>query len=215
MAVVIPNKSRTQAEFHDTEINETNLISEVSRTSQSVFEKHTLTASISKEPAPANPDKPEPYGDSMESGQKTLPQRSSEIASLGARRAQQRQIYAKRPSMKRLTCLSMTSSVGAFYLNARGRKIEKVGNVNCPAEAKSHELFGILRLLVTNFPDGTFKHIHLFASSGDQILDDAASRIAQLASPFETFQDELRESTDELENIRTWQFRKNASLRSS
>ena len=84
-----------------------------------------------------------------------------------------------------------------------------------PAEAKSHELFGILRLLVTNFPDGIFKHIHLFESSGEQILDDAASRIAQLASPFETFQDELRESTDELENIRTWQFRKNASLRSS
>ena len=87
--------------------------------------------------------------------------------------------------------------------------------MNYPAEAKSHELFGILRLLVTDFPDGTFKHIHLFESSGEQILDDAASRIAQLASPFETFQDELIESTDELENIRTWQFRKNASLRSS
>tara|TARA_S200000501_G_scaffold49331_1_gene39578 strand:- start:386 stop:739 length:354 start_codon:yes stop_codon:yes gene_type:complete len=117
--------------------------------------------------------------------------------------------------MKRLTCLSMTSSVGTFYLRARGRRIEKVGNVNYPAEAKSHQLFGILRLLVTNVPDGTLKQIHLFESSGEQILDDAACRFGQLASPFGTFQDELRESTDELEIIRTWQFRKNSSLRSS
>ena len=215
MEVVTPNTSPTQAEFHDTEINEINLISEVSSTSQSVFEKRTLTASISKEQAPANPDTPGPYRDSTESGQKTLPQRNSEIASLGARLAQQRRIYGKRPSMKRLACLSMTSSVGAFYLNSWGKKIEKVGNVDYPAEAKSHQLFGILRLLVTNFPDGTLKQIHLFESSGEQILDDAASRITQLASPFGTFQDELRESSDELEIIRTWQFRKNASLRSS
>lgn len=76
MAVVIPNTSPTQTEFHDTEINETNLISEVSSASQSIFEKRTLTASISKEQAPANPDTPGPYRDSTESGQKTL---SSEI----------------------------------------------------------------------------------------------------------------------------------------
>lgn len=117
--------------------------------------------------------------------------------------------------MQRLTCLSMTSSAGAFYLNSWGKKIEKVGNVGYPAEAKSHQLFGILRLLVTNLPDGTLKQIHLFESSGEQILDDAASRITHLASPFGTFQDKLRESSDELEIICTWQYRKNASLRSS
>ncbi|MEM7366211.1 MAG: TonB family protein [Pseudomonadota bacterium] len=206
--------SPTQAEFHDTEINETTLISEVSSPSQPVFEDRTLTASISEEQAPSNPDTPEPHRDSTESGQKTLLQRSLEIASLEARLAQQRQIYAKRPRIKRLTSLSTKSSVDAFYLNAWRRKIEKVGNLNYPAEAKSQQLFGSLRLLVTILPDGTLKHVHLLESSGEQILDDAAIRIAQLASPFGPFPDELRESTDELEIIRTWQFRKNASLRS-
>ena len=215
MAVMIPNTSPTRAEFQDTEINETNLISEVSSKSQSIFEKRTLTAYISKEQAPANPDKLEAYRDSTGLGQRTLPQRNSDIASLGARLTQQRQIYVKRPSTKRLTCLSMTSSVGAFYLNAWARKFETVGNMNYPAEAESHQLFGILRLLVTNLPNGALKNIHLFESSGEQILDDAAIRVTQLASPFGTFQDGLRESKDELEIINTWQSRKNASLRSS
>lgn len=206
--------SPTQAEFHDTEINETTLIPEVSSPSQPVLEDSHLTASMSQEFTTSTPEVPEPVPESNESGQKTLLQQSLEIASLEARLAQQRQVYAKRPRIKRLTSLSTKSSVDASYLNAWRRKIEKVGNLNYPAEAKRQQLFGSLRLLVTILPDGTLKHVHLLESSGEQILDDAAIRIAQLASPFTPFPDELQESTDELEIIRTWQFRKNSSLRS-
>ena len=206
--------SPTQAEFHDTEINETTLISEVSAPSQPVPRESTLTTSLSEEKTVANPDTPEPNRESTESGQKTLLQQSLEIASLEARLAQQRQVYAKKPRIKRLTSLSTTSSVDAYYLNSWRRKIEKVGNLHYPAEAKRQQLFGSLRLLVTILPDGTLKHVHLLESSGVQVLDDAAIRIAQLAAPFGPFPDELRESTDELEIIRTWQFRKNSSLRS-
>ena len=45
------------------------------------------------------------------------------------------------------------------------------------------------------------------------IAHDAAIRIVRLAAPFAPFPDELRRTTDVLEIIRTWQFRKNSSLR--
>ncbi len=63
-------------------------------------------------------------------------------------------------------------------------------------------------------PDGSLKEVVLLESSGHQVLDDAAMHIVRLASPFAPFPDDLRGSTDELEIIRTWQFRKNSSLRS-
>ena len=206
--------SPTQAGFHDTEISETTLISEVSAPSQPVHENSTLTTSLSEEKTAANPDTPEPNRESTESGQKTPLQQSLEIASLEARLAQQRQVYAKKLRIKRLTSLSTTSSVDAFYLNSWRRKIEKVGDLRYPAEAKRQQLFGSPRLPVMILPDGTLKHAHLLESSGVRVLDDAAIRIAQLASPFGPFPDELRETTDELEIIRTWPFRKNSSLRS-
>ena len=63
-------------------------------------------------------------------------------------------------------------------------------------------------------PDGSLKEVELLESSGHPVLDDAALRIVKLAAPFAPFPDELRKSTDVLEIIRTWQFRRNSSLRS-
>ena len=45
--------------------------------------------------------------------------------------------------------------------------------------------------------------------SGHKVLDDAAVRIVQLAAPYAPFPPEMAKSTDVLEIIRTWQFRKN------
>jgi protein TonB len=58
------------------------------------------------------------------------------------------------------------------------------------------------------------KDVELLQSSGHRVLDDAAIRIVRLAAPFAPFPDELRQTTDVLEIIRTWQFKKNSSLRS-
>jgi protein TonB len=63
-------------------------------------------------------------------------------------------------------------------------------------------------------PDGSLKEVKLLETSGHRVLDDAAIHIVCLAAPFAPFPDELRQSTDVLEIIRTWQFRKNRSLRS-
>ena len=141
-------------------------------------------------------------------------QRSLEIASLEARLDEQRQLYAKRPRIKRLTSMAAAASADAFYLNSWRRKIERIGNLNYPAEARRNRLYGSLRLQVTVLPDGGLKEVIVLKSSGHRVLDQAAIDIVKLAAPFAPFSDELRQTTDELLIIRTWQFRKNSSLRS-
>ena len=75
-------------------------------------------------------------------------------------------------------------------------------------------VYGNLRLLVALLPDGSLKEVILLESSGHAILDEAAIRIVHLAAPYAPFPGELRQTTDILEIIRTWQFRKNKRLSS-
>jgi len=145
---------------------------------------------------------------------KSLQARALEIASLEARIDQQRQIYAKNPRIKRLTSLSTVSRTDTFYLNSWRRKTESVGNLNYPQKARKEKLYGSLRLMVAILADGSLKEVELLDSSGHKVLDDAAIRIVRLSAPYAPFPDELRKSTDVLEIIRTWQFKKNSSMRS-
>jgi len=102
----------------------------------------------------------------------------------------------------------------AYYLNSWRRKVENIGNLNYPDEAKRAHNYRNLRLLVALLPDGSLKEVVLLESSGHTILDEAAIRIVHLAAPYAPFPDELRKTTDILEIIRTWQFRKNEKLSS-
>jgi len=205
-----------RSEFHDTVIRETVPIQQEAASPQSMQQTQVVTTienSTSKTPADAKQEDL-PVAPKQTVNKKSLMERSLEIASLEARLDRQRQIYAKRPRIKRLTSLSTTATVDAFYLNSWRRKIETIGNLNYPQEAREKRLFGSLRLMVSILPDGKVKEIVLLETSGQPILDDAAIRIVRLAAPFAPFPDELRQTTDVLEIIRTWQFRKNSSLRS-
>ena len=211
--ITSPNK----ADFQDTEIRETSEALPAASAKKSIEQNQTVVTTTAKsttlvaldtkmeQNAPIDVDHP---------AEKTLLARSLEIASLEARLDLQRQIYAKRPRIKRLTSLSTASSVDAFYLNSWRRKIESIGNLNYPQAARKQRLYGSLRLMVAILPDGTLREIEMLESSGHKVLDDAAIRIVRLATPFAPFPDELRQTTDVLEIIRTWQFRKNSSLRS-
>ena len=205
-----PNK----AEFHDTVIRETAPVQQAAAAPRQVQEQATVVTTTAKSNQTAavesQNDELQPAEEPVE-GEKSLLQRSLEIASLEARLDRQRQIYAKRPRIKRLTSLSTASSSDAYYLNSWRRKIERIGNLNYPAEARQQELYGSLRLLVSVLPDGSLKEVAILESSGHRVLDDAALNIVRLAAPFA---DELRQTTDVLEIIRTWQFRENSSLRS-
>lgn len=207
----------TEAEFHDTVIRETSPEQQVAAAPKSKKQDKPVVTTTGKtnEHARTTRDKPDPKPVQAENPvDKTLLQRSLEIASLEARLAQERQLYAKRPRIKRLTSLSTASSADAYYLASWRRKIEKVGNLNYPAEARRNQIYGSLRLMVAILPDGSLKDVQLLESSGHPVLDNAAIHIVRLSAPFAPFPDELRRTTDVLEIIRTWQFRKNSSLRS-
>lgn len=133
-------------------------------------------------------------------------ERSREISSLEAKLDQQKQTLSKRPRTRRLTATSARASYDAFYMNQWLRKIEQVGNINYPVEAKRQSISGQLRLMVAVRADGTVHEVKVLDSSGHKILDDAAKRIVRLAAPFSPFPEDMRKETDILEIIRTWRF---------
>jgi protein TonB len=94
----------------------------------------------------------------------------------------------------------------AAYLEAWRKKVENIGNLNYPEEAKRKSLYGNLMLHVAVRADGTVERIRLVRSSGHKVLDDAAMRIVELAAPFSPFPPDIRKEVDVLDITRTWQF---------
>ena len=159
------------------------------------------------------PKKTQQDSSAPKAGQSTsLLARSLEIANLQAEVRLQEEELAAWPRIKRLTSVSTAAYDDAVYLNNWRKRIENVGNLNYPEEARSRGVFGTLRLMVAILPDGSLKSVEILQSSGHKILDDAAIRIVRLASPFQPFTPEMRKRTDILEIIRTWKFEKNTHL---
>ncbi|WP_207060575.1 energy transducer TonB [Motiliproteus sp. SC1-56] len=132
--------------------------------------------------------------------------RSLEIASLEAKLDLYQQQSAKQPRVRRLYSASTRKAFDAAYLDSWRRKVERIGNLNYPEEARKRELYGHLRLLVVIRPDGSLERVDVLQSSGYKLLDDAARRIVRLAAPFAPFPPELRKHADMVEIIRTWKF---------
>jgi periplasmic protein TonB len=141
--------------------------------------------------------------------QRRLLDLSQEIASLDANLDTENNTDVRSPRIRRLTSVSARRTSDAYYLESWRRKVESIGNLNYPEEARRQRLYGSLRMLVSIRPDGELKEVRILDSSGHKVLDDAALRIVRLAAPFAPFPDEMRQSTDVLEIIRTWEFRKN------
>lgn len=141
-------------------------------------------------------------------------QRSLEIASLEAQLEEQKQTHAKRPRKRQLTSVSTKESRDAYYLHAWSKKIETVGNLNYPAEARRNKIYGSLRMMVAIRADGSVHEMRILKSSGYRVLDQAAMQIVRLAAPYSAFPPEIRQDTDILEIIRTWQFEKGGRLSS-
>lgn len=138
--------------------------------------------------------------------------RSLEIANLQAKLMLEQEKMARRPKVTRVTSASTLAHQDADYLEHWRQRIETLGNLNYPEEARRKEIHGSLRMLVTLRPDGSVQEVDILKSSGHALLDDAAIRIVQLASPFQPFPLEMRERTDLLEIIRTWKFEKETQV---
>ncbi|MGV8918538.1 MAG: energy transducer TonB [Pseudomonas sp.] len=132
-------------------------------------------------------------------------QLSSEISSLEAELSTEQQLYAKRPKIHRLNAASTMHDKGAWYKEDWRKKIERIGNLNYPEEARRKQIRGNLRMMVSINRDGSLYEILVLESSGQAVLDEAAQRIVRLAAPFAPFTGDLAD-IDRLEIIRTWRF---------
>lgn len=116
------------------------------------------------------------------------------------------QSYAKRPRIKFINSMSAKSYIFAQYEAEWQRKIERIGNLNYPDEARRKKLAGRLLLVVLINSDGSLERVDLRRSSGHKVLDDAAMRIVQLAAPFAAFPAKISKEYDQLAITRTWRF---------
>jgi protein TonB len=128
------------------------------------------------------------------------------LAALSLQAQIDRQIddYQKRPRKKFIGANAQEYRFAQYEEDWRV-KVERVGTLNYPAEARGKH-YGHLRLTVTIRPDGSVESVELDRSSGLKVLDAAAFKIVQMASPFAAFPADIRRDTDLLVITRTWFF---------
>lgn len=136
--------------------------------------------------------------------------RQQAIAQLAAELRQKKVAYAKRPKVKYLTA-STREYAYAAYMRGWSDRVERVGNLNYPEEARRRGLHGDVLLTVVLGLDGSIKSIEVIQSSGQKVLDAAAERIVRLAAPFPPAP-RSAERIDELNITRTWRFQPNNVL---
>jgi protein TonB len=134
-----------------------------------------------------------------------------EASKLEAELAKEQKAYQERPWRKFIGARAEEDRF-AFYVEAWRQKVERIGNLNYPEEAKSQKLYGQLRMTVAIRADGNIESIEINKSSGFKVLDNAARRIVELGAPYAAFPGEIRKDTDILEITRTWTFTREDTL---
>lgn len=155
-------------------------------------------------PQPEVTPAPEPLPPPVSAAQ-IMASRNLEIAQLTTRIQEQSSAYSKRQRRKAISA-STREYKYASYLEAWRRKVERIGNLNYPEEAKKHKLYGTLILHVAVRADGSVERIRVLRSSGFDVLDEAAVKIVELAAPFAPLPPDIKAEADVLDITRTWQF---------
>ncbi|WP_156485847.1 energy transducer TonB [Crenobacter luteus] len=94
----------------------------------------------------------------------------------------------------------------ARYLEDWRLKVERVGSLNYPEEARRRQLTGGPLLTVLIDADGGLRSVKVRRSSGQPVLDEAAANIVRLSAPFAPFPPALAERYATLEITRRWTF---------
>jgi len=113
--------------------------------------------------------------------------------------------YNKRPRKKFVGARAQEYALAA-YLDAWKQKIERIGTLNYPEEARG-KLYGSVVLFVElKADDGSIYNVEVSRSSGHKLLDQAAIRILRLAAPFGPVPPQGLGGASVLSFARTWHF---------
>jgi len=154
----------------------------------------------------ADSSNPEPETPDISAAE--LIERSMEMVNLSEQLDANMQAYAERPRQVFVSARTQEFKY-ANYMTEWVRKVERVGNLNYPDEARRAGISGKLMLDVSLNADGTVRDIKIMRSSGYPVLDEAAIRIVNLASPYLPFPPEIVKEVDILHITRTWEFSTN------
>lgn len=201
--------------FQDTKVNKVQVESSVEPTPIVEVKKQVISTARPQRQKVENtakaPPKPTPTRSTPIIDREQL---SADIASLEAELALNQQKYAKRPRVNRQNTAATKRDISAWYREDWRKKVERVGNLNYPDEARRQGIYGSLRVLVIIKSDGSLENMRILESSGHPVLDRAALNIVRTASPFAPFTGELAANYDQVEIIRTWRFERGDRLSS-
>ena len=138
---------------------------------------------------------------------------ASEISASDAALSNQISNFEKQPRRKYIGARTKEYKY-ALYAEAWRQKVETLGNMNYPEEAREKKFSGQLRMTVSLKPDGRIDNIEINQSSGFKILDEAAKKIVELGAPYAPFPEDIRKEVDILSITRTWTFTKDEHLSS-
>ena len=133
-----------------------------------------------------------------------LTEQSMEEARLTAELQRTQQLYAKRPKKKFISASTQEYAYAA-YMRAYVARLERVGTLNFPDEARRRNLSGAVVLTVEIRRDGSVASISTIQSSGIPVLDQAAVQTVRLAQPFPELP-HTKDDPDILNITRTFRF---------
>lgn len=196
--------TNNQAVFPDQNIQEVwQPLQPEARLSEPTEENKSITSTNSKEKV-KNTELSETKANSNMMSSEQVPS-SQRITSLMAELSEQQHHYAKLPRKRTVTAAAHAREDAEYLFNWQLR-VENIGNLNYPTEAKRLKLQGDVVMMVAVKADGSLYDTKIIQSSGSKVLDDAAMRIVKLSAPFQALPLDVRETTDVLEIIRTWRF---------
>jgi protein TonB len=111
-----------------------------------------------------------------------------------------------RQPRERFLSVNTRQTLFAGYLADWKTKVERVGTLNFPDEARRLSMEGSPVLEVALRSDGSLAEIQIRRSSGERALDQAAIRILRLASPFDPFPRDLTDRYQILRFAYEWRF---------
>ncbi|MFA6063676.1 MAG: energy transducer TonB [Gallionella sp.] len=142
-----------------------------------------------------------------------LVQKSLEIARLEAQINKNNDYYQKMPRRKFIGARTQEYRF-AQYIEDWRVKVERIGNLNYPEQARRDQIYGKLQLSVSIKADGSVENIEVSRTSGHRLLDAAAVRIVKLAGPFSPLPPNITKDVDILTITRTWSFTQSDKLES-
>ena len=119
--------------------------------------------------------------------------------------------YNKRPRKKFVGARTEEYAL-APYLDAWKQKIERIGTLNYPEEARGKVYGSVVIFVELRAEDGSLYNAEISKSSGHKVLDQAALRILRMAAPFGPIPPQALGGATVLSFGRAWHFTQGDAL---